>query len=145
MPAGPDEFRDQVYASADLTVVEEPRSPVSATTPASARLGSEGLARLRARHAEVLARITEKITDPVRHAQLNADAERLNPDTWVTAAEVVEALETYEAVFETLRGVIGHRRPSRRRRPGGPDQPAAAAATPEIEDAADPNEPAGDL
>jgi len=90
----------------------------STPSAASTRLGSEGLARLRARHAEVLARISEKATDPAQREQLKASAERLNPDTWVTEAEVVAGLESYEAVFEAVRGVIGQRRNRRRGRPG---------------------------
>lgn len=86
---------------------------------AQVRLGSEGLGRLRARHAEVLARISEKIADPVRRDELKSQAERLNPDTWVTDAEVTAGLESYEAVFEALRGVIGRRRKRRRSRGRG--------------------------
>lgn len=112
----------------ELPVVDEPDAHAAAATPAAARLGSEGLLRLRARHAEVLARIAEKITDPVQREQLKADAERLNPDTWVTEAEVTAGLEAYETVFDSLRGVIGSRRKRRRRRPDGPDRPGAATA-----------------
>jgi hypothetical protein len=90
--------------------------PLSDPTAAGARLGPEGLARLRSRHSEVLARISEKTTDPVRCEQLKTEAERLNPDTWVTDAEVVAGLEAYESVFESLRGVVGRRRKRRRRR-----------------------------
>jgi hypothetical protein len=80
------------------------------------RLGAEGLVRLRARYAEVLARIAERpLEEPVRE-ELKLRAERLNPDAWVTADEVTAALEQYETVFEGLRGVIG-RHP--RRRPRG--------------------------
>lgn len=93
---------------------EPPRLPPSMA--ASARLGAEGLSRLRARHSEVLARITERIEDPARREQLKSDAERLNPDTWVTDADVAAGLEGYEAVFETLRGVIGHGHKRRRAR-----------------------------
>ena len=74
--------------------------------------------RLRARHSEVLARISETVTDPVRRDELKSQAERLNPDTWVTDAEVSEGLEAYETVFESLRTVVGRRR-RRRRRSGG--------------------------
>jgi hypothetical protein len=117
-------------------------------------LGSEGLSRLRARHAEVLARITEKITNPVQSEQLKASAERLNPDTWVTDAEVVAGLEAYETVFDSLRSVIGRRRKRRRRRSASSEQsPAAvpagdgnnAPARADDEDSADPDEPADDL
>jgi hypothetical protein len=96
----------------------EPRMEVTErepTTAAQARLGSEGLSRLRARHSEVLARISETVTDPVRRDELKSQAERLNPDTWVTDAEVSEGLEAYETVFESLRTVVGRRRRRQRR------------------------------
>ena len=99
---------------------------VEETPPAAAavRLGPEGLLRLRARYAEILARISEKVADPVRQEQLKAQAERLNPDTWVTDQEVRDGLEQYEAVFESLRAVVGRGR-SRygRRRAARTDRP----------------------
>ena len=103
--------------------------PGSEPTAAQARLGYEGLSRLRARHAEVLARISEKVTDAARRDELKSDAERLNPDTWVTDDEVTAGLESYETVFESLRGVIGRRR-KRRGRPGGPPDEPASPGTP---------------
>ena len=86
-------------------------------SPTLERLGAEGLARLRARYAEVLARIAERPLDEAAKEQLKLQAERLNPDAWVTAAEVGEGLEQYEAVYESLRAVVGtgHRRRRRRR------------------------------
>jgi hypothetical protein len=84
------------------------------TTAAHARLGSEGLGRLRARYAETMARISERVQDPEQQAQLKTLAERLNPDAWVTDADVSAGLESYETTFEQLRGSIGRRR----RKPG---------------------------
>jgi hypothetical protein len=110
----------QPLASPDEAVVRHQASA------AAVRLGPEGLSRLRARHAEILARVDEKISDPVRREQLKADAERLNPDTWVTDAEVTTGLEAYETVFETLRSVIGRRRKRRRRRTTGEGAPETA-------------------
>jgi hypothetical protein len=86
-----------------------------ALSAVEARLGSEGLSRLRARYSEVLARISETIADPGRQEELKLQAERLNPDTWVTEAEVGAGLESYESVFESLRSVVGRRRRRRRR------------------------------
>lgn len=86
------------------------------TSAAEARLGSEGLARLRGRYAEVLARISERVPDAERQAELKTAAERLNPDAWVTEEDVVAGLEGYEATFESLRGVVGQRRRRRRRK-----------------------------
>ncbi|MDP9324656.1 MAG: hypothetical protein M3P13_13555 [Acidobacteriota bacterium] len=123
-----------------------------AATAAEARLGSEGLSRLRARYAEVLARISETITDPVRRDQLKSEAERLNPDTWVTDEEVSAGLEAYETVFESLRTVVGRRR-RRRRRSGGRNRetgPTGSGQQPSLPDPAggeeiDTNDPGEDL
>jgi len=84
--------------------------------PRYTRLGAEGLARLRARYAEVMARITEKPLEEHVKAELRATAERLNPDAWVTEEEVAAALEQYETVFETLRPLVGRHPRGRRRR-----------------------------
>ncbi len=115
------------------------------STPAQARLGFEGLSRLRARHAEVLARISEKVTDAARRDELKSDAERLNPDTWVTAAEVTAGLESYETVFESLRSVVGRRRKRRGRPSGAPGAPRETPASDGGPGQADPNEPGEDV
>jgi hypothetical protein len=88
-------------------------APVS---PAHARLGSEGLARLRGRFAEILSAISRRVSDPERQEQLKASAERLNPDSWVTDEEVRQGLEGYEAALASLREVLGRRRRRRRSR-----------------------------
>ncbi|HEX5473048.1 MAG TPA: hypothetical protein VFX12_00180 [Vicinamibacterales bacterium] len=85
--------------------------------PAEARLGPEGLSRLRGRYAEVLARISESAEEEATRARLKERAERLNPDAWVTDAEVHAGLEEYETVYAELRAVVGHGRRSRRRPP----------------------------
>lgn len=77
---------------------------------AHARLGFEGLVRLRARYAETMARIPERVPDPEQQLQLKTLAERLNPDAWVTDADVSDGLESYERTYEELRGTIGNRR-----------------------------------
>ena len=74
------------------------------------------MSRLRARYAEILARIAERVADPARQEELNALAERLNPDGWVTADEVVRGLEAYEGVFAALGAAVGPRKRRRRRR-----------------------------
>jgi hypothetical protein len=84
-------------------------------TPAGRRLGAEGLARLRARYSEVLARIEEKAPEAAQQTELKSQAERLNPDAWVTDEEVGAGLEQYEAVYESLRAVVGRRRARRNR------------------------------
>jgi hypothetical protein len=110
--------------------IESDVSPAPADEPptaAHARLGAEGVLRLRARHAEILARISERISDPVRREELKLQADRLNPDTWVTGDEVATGIEQYEMVFEGLRSVVGRRRKRRRRRGGGSQAPTGGA------------------
>jgi hypothetical protein len=99
-------------------LIEEPAPPQPEMRPAavSERIGPEGLARLRARYAEVMARIAERPLEEAARDELKARAERLNPDAWVTDDEVREGLEQYETVFESLRPMIGHPRRRRRRR-----------------------------
>lgn len=117
----------------DQTVIQD-----GPPTAAGLRLGSEGLSRLRARHAEVLTRIAEKVGDPVRSQELKLQAERLNPDTWVTDAEVTAGLEEYETVFEALRAVVGRRKKRRRRRAGADSsRPTEAGTTPADDDEGD--------
>lgn len=102
--AQPEAVRLDQESTSAATVPDEPM------TAAHARLGSEGLARLRARYAATLARITAQVQDAEQQAQLKGLAERLNPDAWVTDAEVSAGLESYEATLEALRGTIGNRR-----------------------------------
>jgi hypothetical protein len=94
---------------------EPPVPQVAPPTAAHAQLGSEGVSRLRGRYAEVLARINERVMDESRREELKGLAERLNPDSWVTEAEVAAGLEEYEGVFESLRAVVGRRKRRRRR------------------------------
>jgi hypothetical protein len=79
-------------------------------TAAHRRLGGEGLARLRARFSELLARIDERVDEQEARTRLKDLAERLNPDAWVTDADVQSGLETYETTFAELRQAIGPRR-----------------------------------
>jgi hypothetical protein len=121
--ADPDAGLPEVPAEVTLAAPAEaladpgsiPPAELAPDTASGRRLGAEGLARLRARHSEVLARIDEKATDPAQQAELKSRAERLNPDEWVTDEEVAAGLEQYEAVYESLRAVVGRRRPRRNR------------------------------
>jgi hypothetical protein len=117
--------------------------PGDAISAVEGRLGAEGLSRLRARYSEVMARISETIADPERRDELKSQAERLNPDTWVTDAEMTAGLESYESVFESLRTVVGRRR-RRRRRSGRQRNGDIQETRTEISDPGFPQEPAGE-
>jgi hypothetical protein len=103
-------------AEAESLLEHEPLPvPESARpVPAEELVGTEGLARLRALYAELQARISERAADPARTEDLRREAERLNPDAWVTLEEARQALEQYEIVSETFRRALGRRRRSRR-------------------------------
>ena len=45
-----------------------------------------------------MARIAERQGDEAEREELKGRAERLNPDNWVTEADVDDGLEQYEAV-----------------------------------------------
>jgi hypothetical protein len=111
--------------------VDPPPLPVHET------IGTEQLTRLRARFAELQARITERGGDPERIDALRAQSESLNPDTWVTEEEVRQGIETFDAKIRDLRAALGLRRRrrsrrGRRRRGGGGSgsPPAPAESTP---------------
>ena len=133
-------------ASPSMDVVEELTVEIAQSTPleamgdqppspAQARLGAEAVTRLRARYSEVLTRIADRVQDPARQDELKTEAERLNPDSWVTDAEVQQGLDQYETVFESLRAVVGRRRRRRRRRGGRPDGTSAQATSAAGQDA----------
>ncbi len=143
VPVGAPTQHEPIVEPPDVEAIEEylaepAHRPLAgdALSAAERRLGSEGLSRLRARYSEVLARISETVSDPQRQDELKTQAERLNPDTWVTDTEVTAGLESYESVFESLRTVVGRRRRRRRRSGGrhageGQDVRAASDSRPE--------------
>jgi hypothetical protein len=119
----------------DVQVEQAEDGVRSMVTPAGAALGPEALARLRTRCAELMARITERIADAERADQLRDQAQRLNPDAWVTSDDVRAGLECYEQVYQELRQALGpdpsaRRRGKRRGRGGhrdtGPSEHAGA-------------------
>jgi hypothetical protein len=120
----PEQFEAAATEERGLT----PELPADGTA-AHARLGQEGVQRLRQRYADVRARIAERVADPTRRAELTASAERLNPDAWTTPDEVSAGLEQYEAVLASLREVVGRQR-RRRRRGSGRRHDGAAEGTP---------------
>lgn len=75
-----------------------------------ALIGSEGLARVRARYAELLVRIGERPLDPALREALLLEAATVDPDRWVTEAEAREGLEHLEARTAALVGKLGGRR-----------------------------------
>ena len=89
------------------------------SSPAHVVLGltdEQGLARLRARHAEIQARISERVGDPAKLEELRAQAAVLDPDAWRTVDEARRCLASLDEATDTIRKVLGRRRRSRRGR-----------------------------
>ena len=107
-----------VQAFEQLTHPEAEEKIAPPVMPVEQNLGREQLTRLRARYAELLARITERGGDAERVEALRAQAESLNPDTWVTDEEVRQGLESFEPKIRDLRAALGLRRRRRSRRGG---------------------------
>lgn len=112
-------------------------------------LGAEQLTILRARYAEILARIAARGGDAARIEALREQAERANPDAWVTEAEVTAGLASLDATLAELHQLVGRRRRRRRRRrdPGAPapaGAEASAAPGPNLADDDEEEEAAGE-
>ena len=84
--------------------------------PVVALIGDNGLARLRARYAELNARISEKFSDSSAREAMRVRVEALNPDAWRAGEQAVHGIERFEAGVEDIKKTLGRRR-SRRRGP----------------------------
>ena len=93
-------------------------------------LGAEQLTVLRARHAEILARISARGGDPARQEALREQAASVDPDGWVTESDVAAGLTGVDATLAELHRIVGRRRRRRRRRDGGsPHAPTLVTGT----------------
>jgi hypothetical protein len=112
-PIRPEVLEPEAAIEPELELEPEPGEPVEPAEPVEL-LEPVVLERLRTRYAELLTRINQRITDPVQRDVLRGEAERLNPETWVTAEEARTGLEHFEQWFEAIRAQLPQ--PSRRRR-----------------------------
>jgi ribonuclease E len=114
----PEPLVPMMDALEQITHPDAEELPAPAITPVHSVVGSEQLIRLRARYAELLARITERGGDAARIEQLRAQADALNPDTWVTEEEARAGVRDFEPRIRDLRASLGLRRRRRSRRGG---------------------------
>lgn len=112
--------------------------------PVEALVGTEGLERLRARHAALLAAISERIEDAAKREFLRGEAERVDPDNWVTIDAAKAALETYESDYESIRRELPPRRKRRRRGRRSKNRQGSAPASVEQSHSAEGAAPAED-
>ena len=112
------ELEPLAQAFEQLTHPEAEEAVEPPAMPVEQQVGREQLTRLRARYAELLTRISERGGDAERIEALRAQAESLNPDTWVTEEEVRQGVESFEPRIRDLRAALGLRRRRRSRRGG---------------------------
>jgi hypothetical protein len=133
VPAIEEAIEQLTHPDADKPVDQMP----DVGTPVEKWIPREALIRLRARYAELQARITERGGDAARIEALRAEAESLNPDAWVTEEESRNGLEVFESKIRELRAALGlrrrrrSRRGGRRKRHGAPASIAPNPSTPE--------------
>jgi hypothetical protein len=109
-----DQAVDQTVDQSDQSVEEEPAAdapPPIEIPPPSNRLveelaGREIGARLRARYADVIARIQDLDVDGSVKDEWFKRAEVLDPETWMTPEQVLEGVRNADAQYETLRAAL---------------------------------------
>ena len=105
-----------IAAGDDPDLGDDPTGPTE-RAPSHVVLGltdEQGLARLRARHAEIQARISERVRDPVQLEALRAQAALLDPDAWRSVDEARDRLASLDEATVAIRKLLGRRRRARR-------------------------------
>ena len=103
---------DVLEAEAHLEADDAEQVPDAPTEhPVVTLLGEETLVRLRARYAEICARINEKVSDFTALSEMLARAEAIDPDRWNTTEAAVRGIEQFESEAEAIRADLGRRPP----------------------------------
>ena len=132
--AGPSDAAEKIAGPSDDGSSQTEIPAVGA--PVAAFMDAENLTKLRTRYSELLARIDQRVQDLERREALRQEAEAVNPDSWVTAAETAQGLAELDGRYAALRTKLGarrrrSRRGGRRRRPRGERTTAAPAPGPD--------------
>lgn len=95
-------------ADADAVELTDAR-PASVRGLLEELVGREIATRLRARHAELLARIAEQAFDGQTQADWMARADALDPDSWLTPQDVLDGVQHADQRFDELRRRLASR------------------------------------
>jgi hypothetical protein len=117
---------DRVVTPAEAPVVVDDDHSLLAAV-----VGAAEAVRLRAAHAELIARVARRARTPEDRDRLMARAERLNPGAWGDEAAVRAALPTVEADWAAIDAELPSRRRGRRggrRRRASAGSPSQASA-----------------
>ena len=105
--ADPEVFSDSPRGDALRIVATEEEPPFQQPAHAPDLLvelvGRDIATRLRARYAEINARIHQLPADDARRAAWQARAEPLDPDSWLTPAEILRGVSHADDLFDALR------------------------------------------
>jgi hypothetical protein len=101
-------------AEADITADNEPdASPIEMPAPRNLLVeelaGREIGARLRARHAEIVARIEDADIDGGVKDAMFKRAEAIDPELWMTPEQVLEGVRNADAQYDKLRAELAAR------------------------------------
>jgi hypothetical protein len=86
-----------------IAEADEPREPQRVNDMLAELVGRDIATRLRARYAEIEARIHQSAHDDATRAAWQQRAEPLNPDAWVTPEEILRGVSRADELYETLR------------------------------------------
>lgn len=92
---------EQALETAEEEAVTE--APPHAPDLLAELVGREIATRLRARYAEINARIHQLAADEATRAAWQARAEPLNPDSWLTPHEILKGVSHADELFDALR------------------------------------------
>ena len=101
---------ESAYAGGESSEPVEPAAPAEPRNRLVEELaGREIGSRLRARHADLIARIEEADVDGAVKDALFKRAEALDPELWMTPEAVLEGVRNADALFEGLKSDVAHR------------------------------------
>ncbi len=83
-----------------------PEAPAHAPDLLAELVGRDIATRLRARYAEITARIHQMDADDATRAAWQTRAEPLNPDSWITPDEILAGVSRADQLFDDLRRTL---------------------------------------
>jgi hypothetical protein len=104
-PVAPEEIVEAPPTNGDPSS-EMSEAPAHAPDLLAELVGRDIATRLRARYAEITARIHQMDADDATRAAWQMRAEPLNPDSWITPAEILAGVSRADELFDDLRRAL---------------------------------------
>jgi hypothetical protein len=103
LPVNDDSGIDTLPANGEAP---EPLAPAHVPDMLAELVGRDIATRLRARYAEITARIHQMDADDATRAAWQTRAEPLNPDSWITPDEILAGVSRADELFDNLRRAL---------------------------------------